>query len=138
MKLLPPLALAAAACGTGPTAATPAKTTTVVEGTFEGKNDSRLYSYRPVARGILVATLNWTFIPLPSETARPPALALRFSGEAGPSETPPLVSSRAVDPAGLDLFASPTLEVLRRGDCGCRVEYKLTLTGPPITIGPFL
>lgn len=127
----------AAACGSGPTSASAALTTTVVEGVIEGKNGSRIYVYRPVTRGILVATLSWTSTPLPAEAATQPTLALEFAGKVGPSATPPLVSSRTVDPAGLDPFVSPRLEVSRSGDCGCRVEYKLTLTGPAIAIRPF-
>ena len=103
--------------------------------------NSTLMTLIKVPAGILVASLTWTSTPLPGEAAKPPALVLSFSGNAGPAEVPPLTSSKTVAPASLGLYwyGSDSVVVSRSGECGCVVDYRLTLTGPAVSLssGPF-
>lgn len=124
------LAFLAVAC-VSPTSSSEPQVTRVIEGTLTGPaNFYYYYFFRPAKSGVVVASLTWTSTPLTGEVAKLPAIRLTFSGDVGPSETPPLTASRTVDPSNLSLFGSYTVAVFRTNECACRVDFTLTLKGP--------
>lgn len=66
------------------------------------------------------------------EVARLPAmsLAFTFTGNVGPSEVPPLTGSGSVDPSRLGLVGLYYVVASRTNECGCRVDFALTVKGP--------